>query len=104
MPSVNQFGTRRTRKSMAALAPPLPATAAITTALDGTGNNTGKCLPEQRVDSRPDRRHDGDRDDGDQRDEQAVLDQVLSLVASQEQSEDEDNNRIHTVLAFVIDR
>src|SRR5207237_5168177 len=100
IPSVNQFGTRRTRKSMAALAPPLPATAAMTTALDGTGNNTGKRLPEHGVDRGPDRHDDGDRDDGDQRDEQAVLDKVLSLIAAEDQFVDQGNNGIHTGLAF----
>ena len=42
IPSVSQFGTRRVRRSSAALAPPLPATAAMTRASDGTGDDTGE--------------------------------------------------------------
>src|SRR6266853_2072573 len=102
IPRVSQFGTRRVCRSSAALVQPLAATAAMTTALCGTGNDTGERLPERRVDRRADRPHRDHRDDRDQRDEQTILDKILAVVTSADQSMNECENGIHEDLPFVM--
>src|SRR4249920_3205555 len=78
MPSVNQFGTRRLLKSIAAPRAPLPATTATTTRSEVAGNGRPQ-HGSNRFAERRDGREGGDRD---QRGQQTVLGQVLRVVSN----------------------
>src|SRR5262249_43246736 len=76
MPPVSALGTRRQARSVITPAPPAPATIATTRELDKARNR----LPEKSVEGLPDRGHRHDRDDGDERHQKRVLEQILTVV------------------------
>src|SRR6267378_3570383 len=80
MPNVIGLGTRRTRKSIAAVALPQPAMAQTATASKVLNNG----LPQNRVDLIPQRRDAGHHEDGDQRGQKPVFEQVLPVMFSRE--------------------
>src|SRR6478736_1134346 len=88
--AVSAFGTRRVRTSIAAAANPPPASVVSTIRSDGVANVS----PEQRV-NRLSKVADAEyRDHGNQRREQAVLEQVLA-VGPARQPPDCHNNPLH---------
>src|SRR5262245_10423780 len=76
--SVSAFGTRRVRRSIAAAVTPPPASVANTIRSDGLTNVS----PEQVVNRLSQPADGADREDRDQRGEQAVLEQVLPVAAT----------------------
>src|SRR5215471_1344705 len=80
MPKVITLGTRRSRRSIAAVVLPPTATAPKATASKVLNNG----LPQHAVDLVTERGHAGHHHDGDQHSQESVLEQVLPFfVASQ---------------------
>src|ERR1700694_1991979 len=71
--------------STIALDPALPATAPTTMGLDGSCSNVP---PKYGADRRPHRSDGRDGDDGNQRDQEPVLEQVLAFVSFDEATDD----------------
>src|SRR5260370_2859350 len=80
MPIVSGFGTRRVLRSTRALTPPLAATAAITIGSKILNNG----LPEHRLDDGGQRRQGSQHEHRDQHGEEPVLEQVLSVLETNE--------------------
>src|SRR5262249_55112758 len=76
IPKVNALGTRRLRRSITALVAPDAATTEATTRSD-VGGNDG--CPQDVGDCSAESRHGENGADGDQRHQQAILEEVLSL-------------------------
>src|SRR5436309_11086249 len=80
IPNVNWFGTRRLLRSISALSPPLPATALTTITSEILSNGR----PEHRHDRLSDRGHSDHHHHSDQHGQKPILDQVLTIVATNE--------------------